>query len=74
MQKEVSLLELGQEYLSQAKVLHEKVKKLQELALELPPEKRLKMYKRIRSIWESAIECRRCAEQLCGYYERQEIQ
>lgn len=69
MQNELSLLDLGQQYLSQAKVLHEKVHKLQELALELPAEKRLKMYKRIRSVWESAVECRRCAEQLINYYE-----
>ncbi len=69
MERQPSLLDLGQEYLSQAKVLHEKVHKLQELARELPPEKRLKMYKRIRSVWESAIECRRCAEQLINYYE-----
>ena len=72
MEHQISLLDLGQQYLSQAKVLYEKVHKLQELAKELPPEKRLKMYKRIRSVWESAVECRRCAEQLIGYYESSE--
>lgn len=72
MEHQISLLDLGQQYLSQAKILYEKVRKLQELAKELPAEKRLKMYKRIRSVWESAVECRRCAEQLITYYESSE--
>mgnify|MGYP003452490268 FL=1 len=72
MEHQLSLLELGQQYLSQAKVLYEKVEKLRQIADDLPPEKRLKMYKRIRSVWESAVECRNCARQLIGYYESRE--
>lgn len=72
MEQPISLLELGEQYLSQAKLLHEKVLKLQELAKDLPPERRLQMYKRIRSVWESAIECRRNAELLASYYEEKD--
>ena len=51
MDHQLSLLDLGQQYLNQAKVLYEKVHKLQELAKELPPEKTLDM---IAKVWEMA--------------------
>lgn len=63
----MTLQELGMEYYRTADALLLKVKELKTAAESLSPEKRRKLNKRIRSLYEDALNCRYSAKQLLEY-------
>lgn len=68
----MTLKEMGQEYVATADKLLLKVKELKEQAEQLSPEKRRRLNKRIRSLYEDALSCRYTAKQLFEYSEKTE--
>ena len=68
----MTLEELGKQYEEQWKTLMEKIRILHKEAENLPPEKKLKLMRKIRSLLDSAILCRENAKHLTEYYKRSE--
>lgn len=65
----MTIEELGREYLKKADEIMQKVKLLRTAAEKLPPEKRRKFNKRIKSLFTNAVECKQTALKLCDYYK-----
>lgn len=65
----MTLQELGNEYSKKADEIIEKVHSLRLQAEKLSPEYRRKLNRRIRSLYEDALNCKQTAKQLCSYYE-----
>ena len=68
----MTIEELGGEYNAQWSAIMEKIKRMQEEAKTLCPEKRLKLMRRISSLADSALICKKAAKKLMNYYKEGE--
>ncbi len=68
----MTIEELGKEYNAQWSAIMEKIKRMQEEAKLLSPEKRLKLMRRISSLADSALICKQAAKKLMNYYKEGE--